>query len=165
MERRGLGLLAVVAAIVIVAGVVIAGCGGGGTTTVTTSNSALDETGALAISAYIRQANLICKVSEEERERRLESANAWVDPNTGVTAPLREKIVRFAVIAPTEKLSAELEALGPVNGAEKNLGGFGPLLAEDTKRAREKPLTVFSGTAFKKSDAAARYLALDDCVI
>src|SRR6185312_5913103 len=120
MGSRGLGLYAaVLTASAIVAVAIVAGCGGGGTstTTVTTGNSGRQERQALASTAYIRQANLLCKVSKEERERRLETTNSWVNPDTGVTPQLREKIVRYVVIAPTEQLSKKLQDLGPVNGA------------------------------------------------
>jgi len=158
---------AVLTASAIVAVAIVAGCGGGGTstTTVTTGNSGLQERQALAITAYIRQANLLCKVSKEERERRLETTNSWVNPDTGVTPQLREKIVRYVVIAPTEQLSKKLQELGPVNGADKHLESFVGTLEEDAKRAKAKPLTAFRGTAFVKTDLLAKDLALDDCVI
>jgi len=150
-EQASLALLAV-------AVVVIAGCGGGG------SEGTGDQGEALTRAEFARAATSMCRHSREITGRRLTTAEAWMRTGVGATRPVREKVIRYMVVAPAEALSQDLERLGPISGGDKRLAAYPAILEKDTKRAMAKPLTVTAGTAFIASDTLANEENLPSCV-
>jgi hypothetical protein len=153
-----------VSALALMAALLVAGCGGGSSSS--DGSTTGGETGeTLTRVAFVKQANAICEKSQKVREERLQTANAWVKPGEGMTRPLREKIIRFMLVEPTETLSQELQELGPVSGGDADAESFAQVLAEDAEGAQIKPLTAISGAAFAKSVALARKVGLTSCLV
>jgi hypothetical protein len=112
---------------------------------------------------FVKEANELCERTKKTTEARFNVANKWVPAESVPSPPLREKIIRFMVLQPTEALSRELHELGPSVEMDAKAESYADALGKDLQKARKAPLAVASGAAFVASDELAAELGLSQC--
>jgi hypothetical protein len=109
----------------------------------------------------ISKADAMCARSQKERTAKLETANGWVTGSNPNQA-LKEKIVRFVMVAPVEDLAGELSSLAAAEG-NTSVSNYADQLAKDVEAIGAKPMTAYSGVAFEESDHLAAIAGLSNC--
>jgi hypothetical protein len=136
---------------------VAAGCGSSG-------SGGSDTSASISKPQFVKQANAICKKSQQEREAAVNKVAEEIKPgaNAGDLPP--EKLIG-TVIPLLADMVDELAALPAPKGDEDQVEAMIEAYEEQVEELEADPNGAFTGETFKQADEEALKYGLEDCVL